>query len=36
VFTVAVGWGNIHPRERVEAEAPDAFVDTAEELLGCL
>jgi pyrophosphatase PpaX len=36
VFTVAVAWGNIHPRERVEAEAPDAFVDTAEELLGCL
>ena len=36
VFTVAVAWGNIHPRERVEAERPDAFVDTAEELLGCL
>jgi pyrophosphatase PpaX len=36
VFTVAVSWGNIHPRERVEAEEPDAFVDTAEELLGCL
>jgi pyrophosphatase PpaX len=36
VFTVAVSWGNIHPRERVEAEDPDAFVDSAEELLGCL
>jgi pyrophosphatase PpaX len=34
VFTIAVSWGNIHPRERLEAEAPDAFVDTAEELLG--
>jgi pyrophosphatase PpaX len=36
VFTVAVSWGNIHPRERVEDECPDAFVDSAEELLGCL
>jgi pyrophosphatase PpaX len=36
VFTVAVSWGNIHPRERVEAEHPDAFVDSAEELLGRL
>jgi pyrophosphatase PpaX len=36
VFTVAVSWGNIHPRGRVDAEEPDAFVDTAEELLGCL
>lgn len=36
VFAVAVTWGNIHPRERVEAEEPDAFVDDAEELLGCL
>jgi pyrophosphatase PpaX len=36
VFTVAVGWGNIHPRERVEAEAPDVFVQTPGELLGVL
>jgi len=36
VFTVAVGWGNIHPRERVEAEGPDAFVDRPGELLDVL
>ena len=36
VFAVAVGWGGIHPRERVEAAEPDAFVETAEELLGVL
>ena len=36
VFAVAVSWGNMHPRERVEAEEPDAFVDTAQELLGRL
>ena len=36
VFTVAVGWGNIHPRERVEAEHPDAFVETPGELLDVL
>jgi pyrophosphatase PpaX len=36
VFAVAVSWGGMHPRERVAAEEPDAFVDTAEELLGRL
>jgi pyrophosphatase PpaX len=36
VFTVAVGWGNIHPRERVEAEGPDAFVERPGELLDVL
>ena len=36
VFTVAVGWGNIHPRERVEAESPDAFVERPGELLDVL
>jgi len=36
VFTVAVGWGNIHPRERVEAESPDAFVQSPRELLDVL
>jgi pyrophosphatase PpaX len=36
VFAIAVAWGDIHPRERVEAEHPDAFVDTAEELLAAL
>jgi pyrophosphatase PpaX len=36
VFTVAVGWGNIHPRERVEVEGPDAFVERPGELLDVL
>jgi pyrophosphatase PpaX len=30
---IAVTWGRIHPRKRLEAEGPDAIVDTAEELL---
>jgi len=36
VFAIAVGWGGIHSRERVEAEGPDAFVETVEELHGVL
>ena len=36
VFTVAVTWGGIHGRERLEAQHPDAVVDTAEELLAVL
>ena len=36
VYAVAVGWGGIHPRERLEACAPDVFVESAEELLGVL
>lgn len=36
VFAIAVGWGKIHAREWVEAEEPDAFVDSARELLGVL
>jgi phosphoglycolate phosphatase-like HAD superfamily hydrolase len=36
VYAVAVTWGGIHARERLEAEQPDAFVDTAEELLAVL
>jgi pyrophosphatase PpaX len=36
VFAVAVGWGGIHPDERLLAEEPDAFVQTPEELLGVL
>jgi pyrophosphatase PpaX len=36
MHSVAVTWGGIHTRERVEAEEPDAVVDTAEELLGVL
>jgi phosphoglycolate phosphatase-like HAD superfamily hydrolase len=31
-----VTWGGIHPRERIEAEQPDAVVETPEELLGVL
>jgi pyrophosphatase PpaX len=36
MFAVAVTWGRIHNRERLEAEEPDAVVETAEELLGVL
>jgi pyrophosphatase PpaX len=36
MFAVAVTWGRIHERERLEAEEPDAIVDAAEELLGVL
>ena len=36
IHAVAVTWGGIHARERLEAEGPDAVVDTAEELLGVL
>jgi pyrophosphatase PpaX len=36
VFSVAVTWGGIFPRERVEAERPAAVVDTVEQLLGVL
>ena len=32
VFAVAVGWGGIHPDERLLAEEPDAFVRTPAEL----
>ena len=33
---VAVTWGGIHSRERLEAEEPDAIVSDPEELLGVL
>ncbi|HUG65279.1 MAG TPA: HAD-IA family hydrolase [Gaiellaceae bacterium] len=33
VYSVAVGWGGIHPEGRLLAEEPDAFVRTPEELL---
>jgi pyrophosphatase PpaX len=33
---VAVTWGGIHARERLEQEDPDSLVATAEELLGVL
>jgi pyrophosphatase PpaX len=36
VHAVAVGWGGIHTRDRLEAAQPDVFVETAEELLGRL
>lgn len=36
VHSVAVTWGRIHPRERLEAERPDAVVDTSAELLAAL
>jgi pyrophosphatase PpaX len=36
MFAVAVTWGRIHERARLEAELPDAIFDTAEELLGVL
>jgi pyrophosphatase PpaX len=36
LFSVAVTWGGIHPRERLEAEEPDAVVDTADGLYGVL
>ena len=32
VFTIAVGWGGIHPDERLLHAGPDALVHTAEEL----
>ncbi|OFW52477.1 MAG: hypothetical protein A2146_00950 [Actinobacteria bacterium RBG_16_67_10] len=35
-YAVAVGWGGIHPDERLLAEDPDVFVRSAEELLGVL
>jgi len=36
VFSIAVGWGGIHPDERLLAEDPDAFVRTPQELLDAL
>jgi pyrophosphatase PpaX len=36
VYSIAVTWGGIHARDRLEAERPDALVDTAKELLGVL
>jgi pyrophosphatase PpaX len=36
VYAVAVGWGGIHPDERLFAEEPDAFVRTPQELLRVL
>jgi pyrophosphatase PpaX len=36
MFAVAVTWGRIHDRARLEAEQPDAVVEEAEELLALL
>jgi pyrophosphatase PpaX len=36
VLAVAVGWGGIHPDERLLAEEPDVLVHTAQELLDVL
>jgi pyrophosphatase PpaX len=36
MFAVAVTWGRIHDRERLEREAPDAIADSAEDLLELL
>lgn len=36
VCSVAVTWGGIHTRERLESERPGAIVDSAEELLDAL
>lgn len=35
-FAIAVGWGGIHPDDRLLAEEPDAFVRSPGELLGVL
>ena len=36
MHAIAVTWGGIHDRAKLEREEPDALVDTAEELLGVL
>lgn len=36
MFAVAVTWGRIHDRARLEREEPDAIADSAEELLELL
>ena len=36
VHAIGVTWGGIHTRSRMEAEGPDAVVDTAEELYAAL
>jgi pyrophosphatase PpaX len=36
MFAVAVTWGGIHERAKLEAETPDAIVDSGEELYGVL
>jgi pyrophosphatase PpaX len=36
MFAVAVTWGGIHERAKLDAAEPDAIVDSAEDLYGVL
>jgi pyrophosphatase PpaX len=36
MYAIAVTWGGIHDRPKLEREQPDAIVDSAEELYGVL
>ena len=36
MYAVAVTWGRIHDRAKLEPAEPDAIVDSAEELLDIL
>jgi pyrophosphatase PpaX len=36
MFSVAVTWGGIHARDRLDREEPDAIIDTPEDLHGVL
>jgi pyrophosphatase PpaX len=36
MYAIAVTWGGIHDRTKLEPEEPDAIVNSAEELLGVL
>ena len=36
MHAIAVTWGGIHDTAKLEAERPDAIVDTAEELYGVI
>ena len=36
LYAIGVTWGGIHARERMEAEGPDAVVDTPQELYDVL
>ena len=36
MYAIAVSWGGIHHRAKLEQEKPDAIVDTAEDLYGVL
>jgi pyrophosphatase PpaX len=36
MYAIAVSWGGIHDRDKLEAEEPDAIVDNAKDLYGVL